>query len=169
MKTKFLTLGLIAVFTLTSLAQSKEKVTITSYSSLVSISNSNESYKFRARFDKSKTDDVKKILLAKLSNKDSRISKKKHLWVENIGGDDVFKCELTKGKVKISLDKDDVSTSYYNKIRALGNELKALIYGTSSKEDSTYAVKRAEKKLKRAKRNLDRAKKELEKAKKKIN
>ncbi len=133
--------------------------------SSVSVTVSEDSYKFKASFHKSKTEKIKKIILDRLGKENIVVKNGTYLWNRIVNGDEVFGCRLSKGHLKIFLDKDEMSTGFYNKIEALGKELKYAISGNSSKQQTKRDSDRAQRDLERAQRDLERAQRDLERAK----
>jgi hypothetical protein len=136
-----------------------------SSSSSVSVTISDDSYKFKASFHKLKTEKLKNIILDRLGKENIIVKKDTYLWNRIVNGDEVFGCRLSKGHLKIFLDKDEMSASFYNKIEALGKELKHAISGNSSKHQAKRDSDRAQRDLERAQRDLERAQRDLERAK----
>ena len=137
----------------------------TSHSSSISVTKSDDSYKFRASFHKSKTEKVKQLIKDRLGKENLTVNGNTYQWNKNKNGDEVFECRLTKGHVRIYITKDDVSASFYNKIVALGEELKYAITGSRSRNHAQGRAEHAKRDLERAQRDLERAKRDLERAK----
>jgi len=137
-------------------------------SSSVSVKNSDNSYKFRASFHNSKTEKAKKLIIDKLGKENLKIKGNTYTWRRKGKGDTVFECTLSKGYIRIYLSKDDVSTGFYHKIDALGEELKYAISGANSKTNAKRDSDRAKRDLERAQRDLERAQRDLERAKRDI-
>ena len=109
-----------------------EKDTKDKHNSSVSISISDEDYKFKARYHQSKNEGVKAILIEELGKSNLKVNGNTYLWANGDYGNDVFECKLTKGQLKIYLDTNVASESFFNKIKTLGDELKYYISGTSA-------------------------------------
>ncbi len=140
------------------------------HSSSISETKSDDLYKFKASFDKSKTEQVKQVIMDKLGrdNFSSKISTYK--WIKKEKSKNVFECTLTKGRVKIYLNTDEASSSFQHKIETLGEELKFVISGSSHKKGAEHAkrdLEHANQDLERAKRKVEQAKRRVEQAKKK--
>ena len=133
-------------------------------SSSISVTKSDDSYKFRASFHNSKTEKIKKAILDKLGKENLTVKGNTYQWNKYNDGDEVFECKLTKGRVRMYLNKDDVSNGFYNKIDDLGQEIKYLISGKSPNVRIQNNADRAKRELERAQRDLERAKRELERA-----
>ncbi|WP_298901026.1 hypothetical protein [uncultured Psychroserpens sp.] len=132
--------------------------------SSISVKTTDDYYKFRASFHKSKNEAVKQMLIKTLGKSNLDVNGNTYLWTNSKTGDEVFECKLTKGHLRISLDTDVASSAFTEKITKLGQELKYLISGTSRKEDEARQAERARRDLERAQRDLDRAKRDLERA-----
>jgi len=186
MKKTHLTVGLLIVFAITAFAQTpseppktqsasshSESKSATSYSMSVSdsdnakenmsvsTSNSDDSYKFRARFSKLKTAKVKAVLLDRLGKTSLKAKGGKYEWIKIKNGDEVFECKLTNGRVRIFVNKEEVSSPFLKEIEALGKELRIVIAGEQSKKHKERELERAQRDLVRAKQNLERAKRKL--------
>lgn len=132
----------------------------------VSIKKSESIYKFRATFNKRKTNEVKDILIKKLGSTSLKTNKGSYSWVKNENGKEVLECKLTKGNLKLIVNKDFASSSFMEMINNLGIHLKDYISGSDSKKERKKDIERAAKDLERAKQDLKRAEEDLERAKK---
>jgi len=133
-----------------------------SSSSSVSVIKSDISYKLRASFHKSKTENIKKVILDRLGKENIVVKNGTYLWNRIVNGDEVFGCRLSKGHLKIFLKKDEMSAGFNNKIEALGEKLKYAISGTNFKQQVKRDLERAQRDLERAQRDLERAQRDLE-------
>jgi len=127
----------------------------------VSIKKTETTYKFTARFNKSRTNEVQDALLKSLGASNLEKKGSTYIWSTYKQGDEEFECKLTKGNLRMTVDKELASAQFYKKIEALGIELKDLISGTDSKATAQKKLERAKKDLERAQRDLQRAEKEL--------
>lgn len=134
------------------------------HSSSVSVSISDESYKFRARYNNSKNEGIKAILLEKLGKDNLKISGNTYLWTDPKGGDDVFECKLNKGSLKIYMNKESTSDSFQNKVVELGKDIKYYINGSSREKEEAKTAEQAKRELEKAEKELERAKQELKRA-----
>ncbi|MDP5081760.1 MAG: hypothetical protein NWP87_03820 [Winogradskyella sp.] len=134
------------------------------HNSSVSISKSDDSYKFRASFHQSKNQGVQALLLEKLGKGNLKINGNTHLWSENQNGEEIFECKLTKGHLRIYLDTKASSKGFMDKINTLGNDLKYYISGTDPEDAKTKAKEKAKRDIERAERDLERVKRDLERA-----
>ncbi len=135
------------------------------YNSSIYIKRNDNVYKFNAKFDKSKTNTVKDLLLNKLDKRELTIDGDTYLWKKMSEGEEVFRCKLTNGRLKIFVDKEYLSKKFSYMIDEFGTVLKDAISGEDSKKES---MKRAKRDLEKAERDLERAKRDLERAKRKL-
>ncbi|QTE22778.1 hypothetical protein [Polaribacter cellanae] len=122
-------------------------------------------YKFTARFHKSKTGAIKKLLVDKLGNSNLTTSGDTFRWIKTENGDKLYDCKLTDDTLKIYVDKEYANSKIVEMMSDFGEVLKDAISGTDSKEE---AKKIAESELKSAERELERAKRVLEKVKRRL-
>jgi len=137
-----------------------------SHSSSISISHSNDSYKFKARYHSSKNNGVKEMLISELGRKNLKIKGNTLTWLQSKNGEEFFECKLSKGRLYIDLDTNNASTSFSEKIKTLGLDLKYYISNSNKEEDQSRKLHEAEKNLEHAKKNLEKAKRDLERSKK---
>ncbi|MCD2258166.1 hypothetical protein [Psychroserpens luteolus] len=130
--------------------------------SSISIKTTDEYYKFRASFHKSKNERVKSMIIKNLGNNNLKVEGNTYLWTDSKNGDEVFECKLTKGHLRMSLDSEVASQGFTQKITELGRELKYFISGTDRKKEELKKAERAKRDLERAQRDLERAKRDLE-------
>ena len=126
----------------------------------VSVSISDDEYKFRARYHQSKNEGVKAILKDQLGKNHLKVSGNTYRWTDGENSDNVFSCKLSKGQLRIYLDTDIASEAFTEKIKTLGKDLKYYISGTNAKKE----MSKAQRELERAERELARAKREAERA-----
>lgn len=143
-----------------SVDHNDDKVT----NSSVSISKTNDFYKFRARFHESLNENVKTLILKSLGKTNLDVKGNTYLWRTNENGNEVFECKLSKGQLRMSLDKELAYNELHEKIQALGLELKYFISGTSKDDEDAKTTARARRDLEKAERELEQAKRELARA-----
>ena len=134
------------------------------HSSSISVSNSDDTYKFRARYDNSKNEGIKALVLKQLGKDNLLISGKTYLWTIEKDNNKTFECKLNKGNIKIFVNKNKVSHSFQNKIIELGKDLKNYISGTDTDKEEAKNTEEAKQNLEKAKRELEKAQQELERA-----
>ncbi|WP_435263249.1 hypothetical protein [Tenacibaculum sp. nBUS_03] len=130
-------------------------------SNATSISNSNDFYNFTAKFQKSKRNEIQKLLKEKLKGYMLKVQGSNYVWSKESNGYLVFECTLRKKTMKIFLNKNEVSQYSYNKIRTLGNGLQKLITKHSRSRNGFNSIEHARENVKRAKRELERAEERL--------
>lgn len=128
-----------------------------SHSSSVSISKSDDDYRFKARFHKSRYEALKNLLIEELGTKDLKKDGTSFSW--NAKGDS-FTCDLSKTKLRMYLDYNSSNSAFINKIEELGNQLKYAISGGNAEDD----VKSAQEEISRAEAEVARARAELRRA-----
>ena len=134
------------------------------YNSSVSISVSDDSYKFRASYHKSKNDGVKAMLLDQLGKDNLKVKGNTYVWIDSQSGGDVFECKLTNGHLKMFVDTEATSKIFADKMNTLGTKLKYYISGSDAKKEEAKTTERAKRELERAERELERAKREMARA-----
>lgn len=134
------------------------------HNSSVSISKSDDSYKFKASYHKSKNEGVKALLLDKLGKSNLIVKGNTYLWSDSQSGDEVFECKSTKGHLRMYVDTEVASKVFVEKINTLGNKLKYYISGSDAKKEEAKSAERAKRELERAEREVARAKRELARA-----
>ena len=150
MKTTYLIFACIFTFALATTAQvtpippntnssgNKHTNITTTISNSTSVSNSDDSYKFTSRFQRSKRVKIQKLLSEKLRSYSLQKERNTYIWSEKNNGSLVFECKLTNRTMKMFLYKNEVSKYTYKKIKALGVELQKLITKHSSPSNYTY-------------------------------
>jgi len=133
----------------------------TSVSNSTSVSDSDDTYKFISRFHSSKKIQIQELLSAQLKEFGLKISGTKYVWSEERNGSLVFECELTNRKLKMFLDKNEVSNSFYKKINAVGVALQKMITNHRNTNYKYSALNDAKENVRRASRALERAKERL--------
>lgn len=131
----------------------------------VSIKRTDAILKLNASFNKERTNKVRDFLLNRLQKDYMKVTGSTHLWTKNSNGEEVFECKLTRGSVRLFVDKEAVSNSFYTKIDKLSTDLKDFISGSDSEKEAQKDSERAQKDMERAKEDLKRAQKDLERAK----
>ncbi|TCI84640.1 hypothetical protein [Tenacibaculum sp. M341] len=143
-----------------------------SRSSSVSISNSNSQYKFRSRFHKSKKAEIEQQLKEAFSTMEYEEKKGEISWNRYADGEIAFECTLTKGRLRIWLNKKAFSSTFINKIEDLGEDLQNSISNNSShlqvtKSNSGGSLSAAQARVERAKKELERSMENLKRVQKK--
>lgn len=132
-------------------------------SSSISEKSTNTTYKFRASFDDELTIKVRSFLQKKLNELEITNSNKTSFWSNSKNNEEIFKCSLSEGYVRIYLDKEITPKGFQEKIQAIGNELTYIINGENMLESKKARKESAKRRLERAKREYERAKRDYEK------
>jgi len=103
----------------TAIAKSSTKSTKTS----VSVSDSDSSYSLHASFDSWKKEKLQKLLAENLDKNLLISTEKSMIWKKENNGETAYSFTLTNEKLKVSIDKDLVSKSNFEKLKKLGEEI----------------------------------------------
>ena len=109
------------------------------HSSSVSISKTDDDYRFKARFHKSRYKAVKTVLLKELGNDGLSKSGKSFQWSH---GDDNFTCKLSGTSLKIYLNYGSNNDTFISHIEELGTRLKYAISGGNPEDDMKTCSRR---------------------------
>ena len=131
-----------------------------SHSSSISVSKTNEDYRIKARFDKSRFEIVKSYLVDNLGKQDLIIKGNSYVW-SNEAND--FECKLTRTSLRLHMDYELTNETFTKLVEDMGKDLKYLISGGKPEDD----IKRAEAEVAKAEQELEEAKKTI-RAKKKL-
>ena len=119
--------GLVAITTMNAQSDKQKKTTKTSSdcqtysSSSISISSDNDSYSMSARFNNEKTENVLDILNEQLGNKNR--TAKRGTWESIKNNQTAYKIKLTKGRLKIFVNKDLVTANTISLFENLGDKI----------------------------------------------
>lgn len=133
----------------------------TKISNSTSISNSDDSYDFTAKFQKSKRNEIEKLLKEKLKGYKLKVLGSGYVWSKESNGSLVFECTLRKKTMKMFLYKNEISQYSYNKIKDLGNDLQKLITKHSRLRNGFNSIENARENVRRSKRELEIAEERL--------
>ncbi len=100
---------------------SKSNSTTTSSNLSISVSDDDNDYSYTARFDPEKTEKVKN-LITKILDKSNSETERTALW-EGKG----FSISLRQGRIKMELDKNDVTKSFQVKFEDLGDQISEVL------------------------------------------
>ncbi|CAM1340591.1 hypothetical protein [Tenacibaculum amylolyticum] len=143
--------------------------TSSSEGSATSISNTNNIYKFKSRFEFSKRRGIEDILRDELDDIKSSKEDGQTTWMLGKNGRKTFECVLTERKLRIYLNKDAFTYKFNKKIKYLGDELRTYISGNKREhrrtKNKSYSVALAQTRVEKAKEELREAIEELKKAK----
>lgn len=133
-----------------------------SRSSSFSVKSTNSTYKLRSTFHDDITTDVQHFLKGELENFEVTDTNNSTYWKIIKNDEEVFKCKVYEGGIRIFVDKTQTSKRFQKEIKEISKKLKYIING----DDVEVAVKR-EKEI--AKREYEIAKRKYENAKKRYN
>ncbi len=141
----------------------------TSVSNSTSVSDSDDTYKFKSKFDVSKKEGITSILEDELDDLKKTKKGNEISWIKYVNGKIAFECKLSKKNLYISTNKNKLSNSFNNRIKYLGEELSSFIsahkpFKWNSKKESN-SLSSAQLRLERAKVELEKSIKNLEKVK----
>lgn len=143
--------------------------TSSSEESSTSISNTNNIYKFKSRFEFSRREGVEDILKDELDDIKSIKENGQTIWILSKNGRKAFECTLTERKLRIFLNKDAFTYKFNKKIKYLGDELRTFISGNERQcrrtKNKSYSVALAQTRVEKAKEELREAIEELKKTK----
>ena len=106
-------------------ATTNSKTTKTS----VSVSISDNSYSLHAIFDSFKRVKLQKLLQENLDKSLLSTNDEKMIWRKENKGDTAYSFTLTDEKLKVSLDRELVSASTFEKMKELGEKISELLNG----------------------------------------
>lgn len=130
-----------------------------SYSSSISVSQTDEDYKIKAKFNKARFNDVKDYLVKQLGKDGLKVNGNTYSWSH---GSDAFECKLTKTSLRLHMDFDATSKTYADHVKSIGKTIKYVISGGDPEDEIT----KAQEELEEAQRDLERARAKLRDAKK---
>lgn len=155
----------LAVFTASLAAQpatpqppKAPSTSTSSHSSSISVSKTDEDYRIKARFHKSRFNAVKSLLVDELGKDGLTVKGNTYTWSH---GSNDFTCKLTSTTLRLYMDYESNSDSFTSHVERIGSQIKYAVSGNDPEED----IKRAEEDVARAKRELEEAKQRLKQKK----
>lgn len=124
-------------------------------STSVSISQTDDDYKFRARFPKNRYAKLKTLIENTLGGKNMDIGKGYSKWSND---EKVYYVKLTEKNLRMTVDLNVASPDLAEKIRALGNDAKIIISGSNVKVERDRVQREAD----RVRREAGRMQREAE-------
>ena len=92
----------------------------------ISVTDSDDTYEFYAKFDKSKSREIQNFINRKIAP--NRIIKDKNLDITTTLNDNTqFELKESPGKIRIKLDKEDNSVASYIRIKKMCEGIKGII------------------------------------------
>lgn len=133
--------------------------------SYFSTSDSDNTYKVRAKFSDRKTAKVRAYLLEELGKKNMSKSGSKQQWKVEYDGDTSYEVKLDEGSLRIFLDKELASSQLFTKFKTITSNIKNYTSGKSDKKREEEKAEREEQRLEREAEQLIReAKQKLREA-----
>ncbi|MFK7811227.1 MAG: hypothetical protein AB8B59_01960, partial [Maribacter sp.] len=114
-----------------------------------STSDSDDTYKVRAKFHDRKTEKVRAYLLEELGKKNMTTSGSKQQWRVEYSGDTGYEVKLDDGSLRIFIDKELVSSNLLNKFKTITKNIKNYTSGKSDEKHEEERLKREEERLDR--------------------
>ncbi len=121
-----------------------------------STSDSDDTYKVRAKFPDRKTTKIRAYLKEELGQKNRKVSGTKELWKMEYNGDTGYEVKVDDGSLRIFVDKELVSSSLFNKFKTITKNIKRYTSGKSEEKREEEKQKRAEERLEREAEQLMR-------------
>lgn len=114
-----------------------------------STSDSDDTYKVRAKFHDRKTAKVRAYLLEELGKKNMTTSGSKQQWKVEYNGDTGYEVKLDDGSLRIFIDKELVTSNLLNKFKTITKNIKNYTSGKSDEKNEEERLKREEERLER--------------------
>ncbi|MDB4292919.1 hypothetical protein N9954_05875 [Maribacter sp.] len=114
-----------------------------------STSDSDDTYKVRAKFNARKTPKIKDYLIEELGKKNMTSSGSTLRWKATYGGDIGYQVKLDDGSLRIFVDKELSSAELFNKFKTITRNIKGYTSGKSDKKQKEEAAKKEQDRLKR--------------------
>lgn len=121
-----------------------------------STSDSDDTYKVRARFPDRKTAKIREYLKEELDNKNMRVSGSKQQWSEDYRGDERYEVKIDDGSLRIYVDKELVSSALLDKFKKITKNIKNYTSGKSEEKREEERLKREEERQEREAEQLIR-------------
>ena len=127
-------------------------------SSSISVKKTNSTYKFRASYSDDLTKNVSRYLQDNLKGMKFTSTNNTSFWGIVKNNEEAFKCKVSEGGIRISVDREITSEKFQNKIEKIVENLKYVVNNENPNEAKAKRVKEAEAALKMAKEAYERAK-----------
>lgn len=114
-----------------------------------STSDSDDTYKVRAKFHDRKTAKVRAYLLEELGKRNMTTSGSKQQWKVEYNGDTGYEVKLDDGSLRIFIDKELVTSNLLNKFKTITKNIKNYTSGKSDEKNEEERLKREEERLER--------------------
>ena len=132
--------------------------------SFFSITNEDDQYKVKAKFDVSKTARIRTYLIEEFGKTELKTSGSKQIWKELYDGDTAYEIKLSEGRLRIFVDKERSSSQLVEQMKTVTKNIKTYTTGGDKKEAEREAnrLKRESERLTREANRLSREAKRLE-------
>lgn len=131
-----------------------------------STSDSDDTYKVRAKFNTGKTAKIRTYLLEEFGKEQLKVSGTRQQWRVAVDGITSYEVKIDEGSLRIFVDKELASSSTLSKMRAITKNIKTYTSGKSQAQREAEKVKRDKNRLDREVaqkiREADRLKREAE-------
>jgi len=114
-----------------------------------STSDSDDTYKVRAKFPERKTAKISAYLLEELGKKNMTSTASKKQWRVEYNGDRGYEVKVEAGNLRIFIDKELVSSSLLNKFKTITKNIKNYTSGKSDEKGEEERAKQKEEHLER--------------------
>lgn len=114
-----------------------------------STSNSDDTYKVRAKFPARKTMKIRAYLKEELGEKNMKKSGSKQQWKMEYSGDTSYEIKVDEGSLRIFVNKELVSSSLFNKLKTITKNIKTYTSGKSEEKREQERIKREEERIER--------------------
>lgn len=127
----------------------------------ISISNTEDYYKLKARFPKDRHAELKKLIEGELGGKNLDIKKGYSKWSDD---QKVYEIKLTERTLRIFLDTDVASAGLIEKFKDLGSAARTIITGN----DGNHEAQEMQREADRMRREADRMKREAQRLERQV-
>ncbi|NHF60339.1 hypothetical protein FK220_013375 [Flavobacteriaceae bacterium TP-CH-4] len=131
-----------------------------------SISDSDDTYRVRSDFHKSKTTKIRSYLAEELGTEYMTASGSRQKWKREYGGDTGYEVRLDEGTLKIYLDKELLSSGMVNKFKTITRNIKNYASGKSEEkrleEQQKREAEQVQREAQQAQREAERLQRKAE-------
>ena len=124
--------------------------------SYFSTSDSDNTFRVRAKFNDRKTAKIRTYLLKELGDENISRSGNKQEWKMKSSGDTQYEVKLDEGSLRIFVDKEVASSQLFNKFKTITRNIKSYTSGNSNKKREEEKAQREEQQLEREAEQLIR-------------
>ncbi len=109
-----------------TICDDNSKVTTEKYYRSYSIINKEDSFKVKAKFMESLTEDVRSYLIEQFGKENTNGDAGIHIWTKKIDDENVYEVYLKKNLLRINLDKELASNTLLKRFEHIGQKLKTI-------------------------------------------